>query len=283
VRWSALLLFAIGCKYPDPGSNMPADDQPPDDADMDDGNDDMEMPRCPAFTNMDNKTQLPGIQVAGFSAVEDESFAIAFLSQNTIGYTLPPFGEAYEMTDLVNNVTGAHVLGDGSALYLYDFNASPRIRRAINQGSPATWEAATDSGLPDTAFVGRPTDDDQQVVFANDTRTGLEEWTREAGVWTAKMAYTPADLGLDGTTEILSANLSPDGAYLLVSAGGGAETYGIYWRVRASNGTFSIADGSFGGLLFAGTYDQPHLTARCSHLFAANTATGYVDRFDVHP
>jgi hypothetical protein len=274
-----------GCKYPDPGFGTPGDDDPTDDADVDDGmtDDDMELERCPAFSSVDNKMQLPGIQVAGFSVTEDESFAISFLHANTIGYTLgPDLGAAYMMTDLPNNVIGAHVLGDGSALYFIDYNASsPRLFRSINAGSPATWNAATVSGLPDH-FPGRPTDDDQRVAFADESRGYIYEWERVVGTWTPMTTYAPADFGLDSTTEFLSANLSPDARFLVYAAGGG-DPYGIYYRIRGSGGTFSAADGGSGGRIVDGTYDQPHLTLRCSHLFARNVTTNYVERFDVLP
>lgn len=282
----AVLVFAIGCKYPDPGFDIPADDQPPGDADPDgDGTTDPDMdlgPRCPEFTSADSNVELPGIQVAGFAAVEDESFALSFLSANKIGYTLPPLGQDYAMTNLANNVIGVQVLADGSALYLIDYNlASNRVQRAINAGGPATWNASTASGLPD-AFPGRPTDDDQKVAFADEDGSRAYEWERVAGTWTMMRTYLPDDFGLDMTSKIYSANLSPDGAFLLYTVTGTVDTSGIYWRVRGATG-FSATDGGYGGRLVDGTYDQPHLTMRCTHMFARNTTTSMVERWDIHP
>lgn len=281
MRWLAVLAFAIGCKYPDPGFDIPADDQPGEDAAVDGV--DMDLgPRCPMFTMADNKVELPGIQVAGISVVEDESFAIAWLYNDTLGYTLPPLGANYAMTNLPNPVLGAHVLGDGSALYLLD-GQTFEVGRSTYDGGPSAWLAVAVSGIPDNTIPGRPTDNDDLMAFTESTRQFGYEWERVGGGWMPKTAYTQGDLGFNSAAQLFSMNLSPDGAYLVISAGGTNHPYGIYWRARGPGGTFAEADGAYGGLLVEGTFDQPHVTLRCSHLFARNTATGYIERFDLHP
>jgi hypothetical protein len=282
VRWTVVLLFAIGCKYPDPGFDMPGDDAAVDAA-VDAGIDEMELPRCPPFTTADNKYDVPGIAVGGISVAEDESFAVSFLYQDRLGYTFPPFGDEYLPSNLANNITSLHIVPDGSAVYITDFNTAPYARRAVATSAPETWMSATESGLPEDAFAGRPTSDDSLMAFTDSSRDSVEEWERMSGAWMFKRSYTPAELGFGSGAQILSASLTIDGDTLLITAGGANDTYGVYWRARGSGGTFAGKDGAYGGRIVDGTYDHVHATLNCSHLWVHETTTGKIERYDLLP
>jgi len=283
VKWLALLVVIVGCKYPDPGGSIPADDQPPDDADVDDSDtpDDTPPAVCLEPVTIDNMVQLPGKMVAGFAPAEDESFAISWLAGMNPGYTEAPLGQSYSPTNITNSVDTATLSPDGNVIYFLDENGivNQRVRRAMRLGDNATWTTPTFSGLAD-GFPGRPTADDQRMFFINDTQP--EEWQRMAGTWTAVRAYTAADFGNEAASTITSGNLSPDGNFLLYTITGPAED-GIHLRVRGGGGTFDGNDGAYGRGLTSGTYRDAILVANCTKLYAYNTATQHVERWDVHP
>jgi hypothetical protein len=283
VRRLIALLVVVGCKYPDPGFNTPADDQPGEDSGMDVGDgapDDMAPPPCLEPLRLDNNVILPGKLVAGFSPSDDESFAISWLAANTLGYTEAPLGATYSQTNLPNQVLHASLSPDGNVLYFLDYNASGGVRtkRVTKNGDNATWTTAVWSGLAD-AFPGRPTKDDQRMFLIHDVQP--EEWARMAGTWMSVRQYLAADFGNNATSNITSGNLSPNGEYLLYSLDNNGGEGGIYLRVRA-NDSFAVADGSSGRGLMTGPYKDPILTANCTHVYAYNTSTQQEERWDVH-
>ncbi len=285
MRWSAVLLFAIGCRYPDPGFNLPSDDQPPDDADIDDGDDvlpddDTGPYMCSEPASIDGMVQLPGKMVAGFSPAEDESFALSWLAGMNLGYTEGNLGESYSPTDIPNVIARAHLSPDNNTVYFFDTNgpSGMRMRRATRTGTPGEWTTPIWSGMSE-GFPGRPTLDDQRMFYDQDL-IPTEAVRMGGGVWIDVRSYTAEDFGNETASVITSGNLSPDGAFLLYTLGGPNEL-GIYLRVRV-NGSFDVDDGAYGIMLQAGPYRDAVFTERCSHLFVYNTTTSQVERWDVH-
>lgn len=283
MKWLAALVVMVGCKYPDPGGGIPADDQPPDDANVDDSGDapDTSLPPCVEPMSIDNMVEVPGKMVAGFMPTEDESFAISWLSGLTLGYTESPLGESYMPTDIPDSILFAKLSGDGNVIYFIRTGGptGQRVRRAMKLGANATWSTAIYSGFPDGA-PGRPTSDDQRMFFIHDTSP--EEWERVAGTWTMSRGYEEPDWGHEATAWMDSANLSHDGNLLLYTITDTTSENGIWLRVR-SNGTFDTADGSYGRMLAAGTYRDPVFAANCTKLYVYNKTTQHAERWDVHP
>ncbi|MFN0251629.1 MAG: hypothetical protein ACKV2T_32435 [Kofleriaceae bacterium] len=274
MRWIVVLVITTGCKYPDPGFQMPGDGQPID------GNDDDAMVDAPAGcvepSGLGGMVELPGIAVAGFSPADNESFAVSWLAGMTLGYTTGTLGATYSPTDLANTIDRAHLSPDGSAVYFFDPDQAvgQKLQRATRAGGFATWAASTWSGLAD-ANPGRPTGDDQRIVYT--IGSDAFEAQRNGPDWTVLRSYEAGDFGISGGS-LSSANLSPDGSLLLFTVEGPA--YGLYLRVRV-NGTFDAADGAYGILLSMGGYRDAVFTQTCSRVFAFDTQTGQVVRWDV--
>ncbi len=274
----ALSLLVVGCKYPDPGFDRPHDAN--DDAGDDATPDEMVTPPCLEPGSIDNMVELPGIEVAGFSPAEDESFAISWLPEMNLGYTdTVPLGESYSPTSNPKVIRRAHLSPDGTVVYFMGLELNNMgTRRAVRNGAFGTWQADVWSGLPDS-FPGRPTADDQRMFLDNDLIP--QEWARNAGTWLLVRNYRPEHFGNEAESKITSGNLSPDGNFLVYTLEGPNEN-GIHLRVRV-NGSFDGFDGAYGRGLAGGPYRDPVLVANCTKLYVFNTQTRHVERWDVHP
>jgi len=247
-------------------------------SDADDGS---VITSCPEPATIDGMFELAGQQVADFSPADDESFAISMVTDGNPGYTNAPLGAAYNPTDVPHDTHTVSVSPDGTILYYYtkDLSAGMRVRRVTQNGSPAAWTAGDSIGMNDD-YPGRPTADDTRIMGVG-TGGIANEWEHTSGTFSMIRAYDAVtDFGNSAGATITSANLSPDGTYLLYTLDGADS--GIHLRVRAG-GSFAAADGATGRGLRSGQYSNAVLTKGCTHLFVFDRSLSKPVRFDVHP